>query len=72
MSKQSEAKTAQNYRKEPNRCGNCAYYKCDTITKVYNRGGVYETSWTEDKNKRCTIGGFAVSINCVCDHWTKK
>ena len=71
MSKQSEAKIAQNYRKEPNRCGNCAHYKCETVTKTYNNG-VYTQSWLEDTNKRCGIGGFAVSVNCVCDNWAKK
>lgn len=72
MSKQSDAKKAQNYRKELNRCGNCKNFTRDVITRVYNEGRTNQVILEEDKNKRCLKGGFAVMVNSVCDAWEKK
>jgi hypothetical protein len=71
MSKQSEAKKAQNYRKELSRCGNCANFSCEVVEKVYE-GIMGKQVWEEKKNKRCLIGGFAAAENSVCDNWKKK
>ncbi len=61
MSKQSEAKKTQNYRKELNRCGNCKNFISEKI--------INEWGYEELKNKRCSIGGFAVMVNSTCDKW---
>lgn len=68
MSKQSEAKERQNYRTNPNCCSNCAHYKFDIVEKQYKAFDVLKT-WhqTEEKNKRCTFGKFAVKKSAVCD-----
>ena len=36
MSKQSEAKAAQNYRTTPDTCSNCAHYTCEVVKKSYD------------------------------------
>lgn len=62
MSKQSEAKKDQNYRETPDTCSNCSHYESQTVEKSYGAA-----SWTEEKGKRCSIGGFAVKKTATCD-----
>lgn len=61
MSKQSEAKKDQNYRKTPDTCGNCARYTSDWIPSEWDP--LYEI----EKNKRYDPGGFAVGKSATCD-----
>ena len=61
MSKQAEAKEAQGYRTTPDTCSNCAHYRSKQVAK--SRG---QWSWTEEQNKRCRIGGFAVNKTATC------
>lgn len=64
MSKQSEAKAAQNYRLVPDTCGNCQHYRSQIVEKVYDQA---YGAWMDEKDKRCTIGGFAVRKTAACD-----
>jgi hypothetical protein len=68
MSKQSEAKAAQGYREEPKTCSNCVNFTSDHIEKSYQSFSGLQT-WTEEKNKRCAIGGFVVKKMATCDQW---
>lgn len=61
MSKQSEAKLAQGYRKKPDTCATCIHYESE-ITKHTE----YYGDWTEEKKKRCSVGGFAVNKTSTC------
>ncbi|WP_101048887.1 hypothetical protein [Macromonas nakdongensis] len=63
MSKQSEAKAEQNYRKTADTCANCAHFE-STIKTI--KSGWYGT-WHEETGKRCTLGGFAVGKTATCD-----
>lgn len=69
MSKQSEAEAAQNYQeKAPQRqCSTCLHFAKDTV----ERTAPYSKPWTEDKNCRCTAGGFAVKKTAVCDAYSR-
>lgn len=66
MSKQSEAKESQNYRRKPMCCQHCKHFSSDMVDR--------RPSWassnyviTEEKNIRCTLGGFKVQKTGVCD-----
>ena len=63
MSKQSEAKKRQDYvsKFEAGYCMNCFHYQSD-IVPMKNEWH----EWTEEKNKRCGIGGFAVAKKGSC------
>ena len=65
MSKQSEAKINQGYNDKPipRTCGNCARYESEFV--VDNYFGEY----TQEKNKRCGLGGFAVKKTATCLKW---
>ena len=66
MSKQKDAKAKQNYRTEPNACGNCQYYQSQYVEKRYDAfDGLHV--WDEEKNKKCTLGGFVVKKMAICD-----
>lgn len=69
MSKQSEAKLKQNYNPKPlpRVCMNCENYKSEMIEykNVFS-------SYVEEKNKRCGIGGFAVKKGGTCDLFEAK
>ena len=69
MSKQSEAKAAQGYGKKSASCGNCANYKSE-ITQVPPPPG-WSKGYTEETNRRCGIGGFAVGRNGHCTLWAR-
>jgi hypothetical protein len=69
MSKQSEAKEAQNYRKQPMCCQCCAHFSMDRVKvkKTWLTNPVLE-----DKNLRCGVGGFAVQKTASCDRFELK
>lgn len=58
MSRQSEAKEAQNYTREIKNCANCKHFTCDT-----DEHGMYIVQ----RNLRCGIGGFKIHKTAVCD-----
>jgi hypothetical protein len=61
MSKQSEAKLAQEYVKSRVGCETCKHYSCEKHAR-----------WKEDINLRCIIGGFAVTKRGWCKLWEIK
>ena len=69
MSKQSEAKEAQGYTKKPASCGNCANFKSELVKFPPPPGQFY--GYTEEKNRRCGIGSFAVGRNGHCSLWAR-
>ena len=73
MSKQSQAKQDQGYRKKPDTCSNCMHFQCDTIEKSYTGWSGDVETWTKDKSLRCSVGNFAVAKNSTCRiHVLKK
>jgi len=68
MRKQSEAKEAQGYRKGAASCASCENFKKDVVPLNRWAGD----SYTEDKNKRCGIGGFAVQSTGHCQLFSRK
>lgn len=71
MSKQSEAKLQQGYRKESDTCGNCIHYSSEMVPKEYKAYNGLQV-WTEEKNKRFTIGEFAVGKGHTCNFHSPK
>jgi hypothetical protein len=68
MSKQSEAKVFQGYVVKPKKnCANCVSYRSDFIQRSWIRHKSYD-----EKNKLCSIGGFAVQKTATCDLWAGK
>ena len=65
MSKQSEAKKSMGYVEKPfpRKCSTCSNYEYDEVTEKTYTGVEY----TEKKRIRCSLGGFAVKANAVCD-----
>lgn len=65
MSKQSDAKKQQGYvaKAIPKTCVNCSSFLFET----FNRNG-----WSEEKNLRCGIGGFAVKKMGSCNEFDPK
>ena len=72
MSKQSEAKQAQGYKKNPDTCTNCKHLQFEVIQKSYERWGGVVDHWKEEKRHRCSVGGFAVGKNSTCNIHTIK
>jgi len=66
MSKQSEAKEKQNYQAKPlaKRCRECDEFTSEVVENRYG--------YPEEKNMRCSVGGFKVTPNGVCDLFIKK
>ena len=66
MSKQSEAKINQGYNEKPipRTCANCRNYSSELIVHRNSFGG-----YTQEKNKRCGLGGFAVKKTATCLKW---
>ena len=64
MSKQSEAKKYQNYNPKPDHasCTNCKHFTSDNVGKE----GWNKKMYYQEKNLRCSIGGFAVKKNGTC------
>lgn len=69
MSKQSEAKAAQNYRRELDKCEGCAHFQKEF--EEYPDYWDKSKTWTKDKNLRCGIGGFKVHKTAVCDRFER-
>lgn len=83
MSKQSDAKAAQGYvaKAVPSTCGNCAHYASDMALSPYfaKRAAKGEKDWDGseytverygvEKNRRCTLGGFAVGKTATCSQY---
>ena len=66
QSPQALAKIEQGFRKKPDCCANCQHFQKEEVKKTYQAySGLQE--WTEDKNMRCTRGGFAVGKSNVCN-----
>ena len=61
MSTVAERKQGMGYRKKGPCCGNCKYFTSQ-IHHNSNRWG----SWTEEKNKRCSLGNFATGKSSWC------
>ena len=71
MSKQSEAKEKQGFRKTGNMCSNCNNYTSVRVRKEYTGYGGKQV-WYEEREKRCLLGGFAVGKSNVCNHYEIK
>lgn len=69
MSKQSEAKKQQGYvsKHKPTYCMFCANY---TSLVTEHKGPFVD--WTEESNKRCGIGGFAIAKQGTCNAFKAK
>lgn len=57
-SKKQTAKDEQGYTTFPMTCSNCCHFASDRKTNEYG--------YCEEKNKRCTIGGFSVKSMATC------
>lgn len=68
MSKQSEAKAAQGYRKEAACCKTCTNYRSDMVPM--HRWP--EDSYVAEKNRRCSLGGFATQATAHCTFFAWK
>lgn len=70
MSKQINAKLAQGYCNKPVHpvCSNCKNFASDMVTRPSVCGG----TWTDEKNIRCTLGGFAVKKMATCKMFKDK
>ena len=68
MSKQSEAKSAQGYRKEAACCKTCKNYSSDMVPLKRWDGDPYEA----EKNRRCDLGGFATPATAYCTFFAWK
>lgn len=65
MNKQSDAKAAQNWRKESDTCARCSHFKCDI--ESYPDYWDKSKTHTKEKNLRCGIGGFKIGKSNTCD-----
>ena len=65
MSKQSENKINQGYQKTAPMCAGCLYFTSESVT-ISSPG--YTDCWQEERNFRCSLGGFAV----LKRGWCKK
>ncbi len=63
------AKDQQGYQEKPvpHVCANCKYYSSDFVENKGRYG-----SWTEEKNKRCILGDFAVKKTASCNKFEMK
>ncbi|MGX5885214.1 hypothetical protein [Burkholderia gladioli] len=69
MSKQSEAKEAQGWRKKAAVCAHCLHFKFDRVETPSQWGcAVY----VQEKNLRCSLGGFKTGKSNTCDYFTAK
>ena len=71
-SKTQIQKAQQGYVEKPlpAQCGTCGHYTSDIIPQKSKWIGYAD--WTEEKNKRCGIGGFAVKKTAVCNLYVPK
>ena len=68
MSKQSDAKAIQNYTVKPfvKTCGNCKHFAFDRVLSYRTFSGV---NYFDEKNLRCSLGGFKVKKTALCQDW---
>jgi hypothetical protein len=71
MSKQSAAKQAQGFSDKPRTCSNCSFRKFDSVIPQWMVDCNYQNkeAFAQDKNQRCSLGGFAVKKSNTCDLW---
>ena len=71
MSKQS-TKQAQGYQAKPEKrqCSVCSHYR-STIIEHPASGTLLEV-WTEEKDRKCGLGGFSVKKTAICDMFERK
>jgi hypothetical protein len=72
MSKQSEAKEAQNYRKQSMSCMNCAQFSSEMVGRKPKWASSPNYVITEEKNLRCGLGDFKVQKTGSCDRFSAK
>ncbi|MBB5509582.1 hypothetical protein [Paraburkholderia atlantica] len=70
MSKQSEAKETQGWRKLPDTCSTCIHFSFERIEEKSKWGG--SAIYITEKNLRCTLGGFKTGKSNVCDYHKLK
>lgn len=70
MSKQSEAKAAQNWKRKPDTCAGCAHFTCDREEIRFSEFS--SQTWTKEKNLRCSIGGFKTGKSSTCDRFEAR
>ncbi|HIE4430019.1 TPA: hypothetical protein ACXM9H_000990 [Burkholderia multivorans] len=66
MSKVSEAKAAQGWRKKPHTCAGCRHFALDRVEELVEWSN---TSWIREKNLRCSLGGFKTGKSNICDRF---
>lgn len=73
MSKQSELKAKQGYvsKAAPRTCQNCSYFEFDRV-QIRKPTEWDAEGWFEDKNLRCTLGGFTVKKMGTCNEFNPK
>ena len=69
MTPQAIAKAEQGYTPKavPRTCVNCTNFAFETVSKK-----AYGSTWTEDTNLRCKVGGFAVKKMGSCNLFEMK
>lgn len=69
MSKQSEAKTKQGWRKKPDTCAECRHFTLDRVRVEQSWSQMY---WMKETNLRCSLGGFKTGKSNTCDRFSAK
>jgi len=78
MSQQSDAKKAQDYvdKHQPGVCGRCVHMTRESVLPAWmaEQNKVVSDKWNVatygvEKNRRCTIGGFAVKKMGSCNRF---
>ncbi|MDW9227044.1 hypothetical protein C7S15_1611 [Burkholderia cepacia] len=67
MSKQSEAKAKQGWRKKPNMCADCAHFTSQKTEEKYSTW-----TWTKESFLRCSLGDFKTGKSNTCDRFSAK
>lgn len=69
MSKVSEAKAAQGWRKKPDTCVECSYFTVDCEERrIHPQARPYVI----ERNLRCSLGGFKTGKTSICDRFEQK
>ena len=72
MSKISEKKAEMGYRTTLDCCATCAHYSSALNEKTCQAYPGNTMTWTEEKEIRCTLGGFKTRKTAVCNHFMSK
>ncbi|WP_176077464.1 hypothetical protein [Burkholderia dolosa] len=67
MSKVSEAKAAQGWRKKPDTCADCKHFTSER--EVERAWGI---EFIRERNLRCSLGGFKTGKTNTCDRFSAK